>query len=113
MLIESVAIIVVITTLIFMMVRAGRRDTATAVLPLLIVPAAYLFSVPVSHLLRGLMPRTLVGLVVTLVGLVVACVLFGSLCGNFATRRVRRVYLLMCSGFSTILALVLVLDLLK
>ena len=35
------------------------------------------------------------------------CVLFGMLCGNYPTKRARRGYLWMCAGFSTILTVVL------
>ena len=38
---------------------------------------------------------------------VIACVLFGMLCGNYPTKRARRGYLWMCAGFSTILTVVL------
>ncbi|MCI8624343.1 MAG: hypothetical protein HFG26_11890 [Provencibacterium sp.] len=114
MYIECVAIIVVIAIVLFMAARSGRTSFAWVSSPLLIVPAAYLLSLPVSHLLDRLLPsisQPPLAIGVTLVGLVAACVLYGMLCGNFPTPRARRTYLIACSGFSFLLAAVLITNL--
>lgn len=111
---ECAAIIVVISIMLLMAARSGRTSFAWVSSPLLIVPASYLISLPVSHLLDQALPhipRTPLAIGITLAGLVVACVLYGLLCGSFPNRRARRVYLLACGGFSCILAAVLIMNL--
>lgn len=111
MIIESIAIIVLIVILIFMIARTGRQSAALCLLPLLCVPLFYMVGIPVS----GLLANTLQGLgrpvsliSITVLGLVVGCALFGMLCGNFRTRRAKQGYLVMCCGFSAALAMVLI-----
>lgn len=114
MYIECAAIMVVIGIMLFMAARSGRTVFSWVSSPLLIVPAAYLLSLPISHLLDSASPHISwppVAIGVTLIGLVVACVLYGMLCGNFPTRLARRVYLLACGGFSFLLAVVLIINL--
>ena len=114
MYIECAAIIVVIGIMLFMAARAGRVTFAWVSSPLLIVPAAYLLSMPISHLLDRALPQISwppLAIGVTLVGLVIACVLYGMLCGNFPTRRARRAYLIACGGFSFLLTAVLITNL--
>lgn len=114
MYIECIAICAVLAIMIFMIARTGRQTTALAFLPLLIVPISYLLSNPVSSMLAAVLPlgRAFIAIGVTVLGLVIGCVLFGMLCGNFPTRRMRRIYLFMCGGFSTILTVVLIFNLL-
>lgn len=115
MVFECLGILAVIGCFIFITARSGRREAALAFLPLLLVPALYLCSAPLSSVLKALLPieRIPLAIGVTVLGLVAACVLFGMLCGNFQTRRARRGYLIMCGGFSAILAVILILNLMK
>ena len=110
MVVECVAIIALIAILIFMTARSGRREMALSMLPLLIVPGFYLLSAPLSKMIDPLLPfipRFAIAVGITVIGLVIACVLFGMLCGNYPTKRARRGYLWMCAGFSTLLTVVL------
>lgn len=110
MIIECIAILAVLGILIFMIARAGRQTVALALLPLLLVPLSYLLSIPLSSFLSSLtgLPRFTLAAGVLLLGLIAAGLLFGMLCGNFRSRRMQRAYLGMCSGFSVILAMILV-----
>ncbi len=101
---ECVAILAVLGLFTLVLARSGRVTSAFALLPLLLVPLAYLAGLPLSAALVTVLPvsRGGVRVCVTLFGLVAACVLFGMLCGNFQSRRARRLYLGMCGGFSAI-----------
>lgn len=114
MYIECLSIIVLIGIFIVTTARTGRHTAALSLLPLLSVPLFYLLSAPLSGLLISILPATnrlAVMVAATVLGLVIACVLFGMLCGNYGTRRTRRGYLVMCGGFSLILAVVLLYNL--
>lgn len=116
MFIECMAIVVVLVIIFFMTARSGRRDIAWTIAPLVIVPACYLLSSPLSKVLDAMLPmisRGPLAIGVTVFGLVVACILFGLLCGNYTSPGARGAYLVMCSGFSTILAVVLILNLIQ
>ncbi len=113
MTVECVAILAILGIFTFSLARSGRRTTALALLPLLLVPLAFLAGMPLAATLASVtdIPRGTVRACVTLAGLVAACVLFGMLCGNFRSSRTRRLYLIMCGGFSAILTVILLFNL--
>ncbi|MBC8547129.1 hypothetical protein H8711_09335 [Clostridiaceae bacterium NSJ-31] len=111
MLVESWVIIVLILLMAAIIFRTGRAGQAVAVLPLATVPLFHLLGIPLSHLLDGWfsgMSSDLFQVSFQVVGLVIACVLYGLLAGNMGSRKGRRVYMILCGIFSALLTIVLV-----
>lgn len=80
-------------------------------MPLVTVPVFHLMGGPLSQLLDDLFPSlssNLFHVSFDVAGLVIACVLYGLLAGNMGSRGGRRMYMLLCGGFSALLAIVLI-----
>ncbi|MDD2955796.1 MAG: hypothetical protein PHD67_05710 [Oscillospiraceae bacterium] len=110
MYVECCTIIVIIGVMAYIMARKGRMGAAVATLPLIIVPCCHLVAPFLAHLLDSCfaaLSYNLFHVSVMLVGLVVSCALYGMLAGNMGKKKARRVYVVLCSAFSAVLALVL------
>ena len=82
-----------------------------AVLPLVTVPLFHLIGAPLSRFVSGLVPsltEQLLRVSVDVAGLMVACVLYGLLAGNMGSGKGRRIYMILCGGFSALLVIVLI-----
>lgn len=111
MFIECWVIIVLILAMAVIIIRRGTLRQGVAVLPLALVPFGYLIAGPISRWLDGFFPSIssdLFRMSLTLVALVCACVLFGVLAGKMGEKTTRRVYMILCGGFSVILSIVLI-----
>lgn len=111
MVVECWVIILLILIMAYMIFRTGRAGQSVAILPLVTVPLFHLLGLPSSRFLGGaietLSPK-LASVSFDIAGLVVACVLYGLLAGNMGSRSGRRVYMVLCGGFSALLAIVLI-----
>lgn len=111
MVVECWVIIVLICVMAVIIIRRGTPAQGISILPLALVPFSYIFAGPLSRWLDGFFPSFSFGFFrvsFTLVGLVAACVLFGMLSGNMGGKVTRRVYMLLCAGFSVVLSIVLI-----
>lgn len=111
MLVECWVIVILICAMAVIFIRRGAPQQGVAILPLVLVPLSYLVAGPLSRVLDPLFPTlsfALFRISITLVGLVIACVLFGLLAGNMGGKASRRVYMILCGGFSVILCIVLI-----
>ncbi|MDY4192170.1 MAG: hypothetical protein SOX72_08160 [Oscillospiraceae bacterium] len=110
MVVECWAIVIIIAVMAYIMARKGRAGAAVATLPLVLVPFCHI----IAPFLAGTLDSWFQSLSYNLfyagvmtTGLVVSCVLYGMLAGNMGKKKSRRAYVLLCSGFSAILTLVL------
>lgn len=113
---ECWVIMILIGAMVGIFVRRGAQKQGVAILPLLLVPFAFLIAGPLSRSLASVfsfVAFAFLRICITLVGLVAACVLFGLLSGNMGGRRTQKAYMILCSGFSVILTIVLINSMLK
>lgn len=114
MVVECWAIIAVISLVAFTFFRRRKMDFGIAVLPLLLVPLVHLVGGPLSVMLGGMGlpwdPR-FIRTAIDVIGLMVACFLFGGLSRNIKGKKARRGYIMLCGSFTVILTLVLLHDL--
>lgn len=116
MVVECIAIIVLVLVMSAMIFRSGKPGQAIAVLPLVTVPVLHLIGIPASIFLNRCFQGfsfNLFHISFNLVGLMVACVLYGMLAGNMGSRRGRKTYVVVCGIFSVLLSIVLVSNILK
>ncbi len=107
---ECAAIVVIILLFCAITARQGKGGTAVAVLPLAITPLAYLIGVYAAPFVdaqtqRPMLPLLQVGSV--MVGALVACLIMGFISSQINGKNNRRGYMLLCGGFTLVLALVI------
>lgn len=108
------SIVIVLGAMFFVFMRAGKKEYAVAILPLLIVPLMHIVSGPVARWFSHFLPLTSVEIRVALdltAGLI-SCLLIGVSSRRITASRSRTVFSFFCSGFIIILALVLVINVL-
>lgn len=107
MLVESIAISMILIAMFFLFLRAHRRDYAIATAPLLIVPALN----ALSSLLQEIWKRSFsqdIRAAFVVFGLAAAVAVMGMLCTKLPSRRSKYAYLLLCGGFTTVLAVIFI-----
>lgn len=111
---ESIVVLVLTLMISYLYLRRGRRGTALSVLPLCVLPVVSLL----GYLLRDRLPTSILpanmwGVLFVIVGLVVAGLLFGMIGSNIKKKPARRLYLLMCGGFTLIFGFAEILTVMK
>ena len=108
--VECWTIMLLVVVMAVIMIRRGESPAiGIATLPLAIVPFGYIISAPLARWLDVLFPSlsyALLRVAIVVLALAVSTVLYGGLASNFR-KRARWMYLVLCSGFSAILSLVL------
>ena len=108
------AIVIVLALMFVVFMRAHKKDYALAIIPLVILPLAHIFSRLLANALDNILPLTGVELQVAIdmtAGLV-SCLLIGLTGRRIQEKRTRLMFSLCCSGFIIILALVFVVNIL-
>lgn len=107
---ECWAIIAVVLITAYTFVRAHKNSSAGATLPLMIVPFVHILSGGLTRLLLGFihLPAVYLTMAINTAGLVVACLLIGGISRCITSKAIRRMYLIVCGGFSILLNLVLI-----
>ena len=110
MIIECWAIIVIIICMVIIFLRAKRKDYAFGIIPLMLVPFIHAVGSPIANVLTKVLPWQIqdIRLSLDISALVVTGMLLGYLAMNFKSKKIRRTFLVMCGGFSIILACVLI-----
>ena len=111
MVVECWAILLIILVMSYMYSRAGRRNFGMAVLPLTFVPFAHLVGGPLSRVLvdcTSMRFPNIVQISIDVAAMVVSCVIFGILSRSIQKKSSRMAYLLLCGGFTIVLAWVLI-----
>lgn len=107
MLVESIAIFIIFCIMIFLFLRAGKKNYAVAAAPLLFVP---LFQV-LANVLHAIIGRYVgfdIKAMIVLIGLSVALVMIGAFSVVVNGKRARIVYIVLSGGFSAALAIIFV-----
>ncbi|MFZ2538115.1 MAG: hypothetical protein WAX04_04365 [Oscillospiraceae bacterium] len=107
MLVESICIILILTIMVFIFMRSGRRDFALATAPLLIVP----FFHTVSNLAYDVFKIAIsvnVKAGADVLGLAIAVALMGVISSTHKTKASKLGYLLISGGFTTLLTIIFI-----
>ncbi len=106
------AIIIVLLAMSFVFLRSGKKDYSVAILPLLITPAANIFSGVLSGLLDKPLPLSSAELrvVIVLTAGLISCLLLGLASRRISGEKTRYIFFWVCAAFVVILTLVLVIN---
>lgn len=116
MTVECLVIIALVVVMAIIIIRRGTPSQGISILPLALVPFGYVIAGPVSKYLDYFflsVSYEMFRVSITIVALVCACVLFGMLSGNMGGKRTRHAYMILCSGFSVALSIVLIRSIIK
>ncbi len=116
MLVESFAIILILLVLSYMFMRSGKIATAVAVLPLTIVPVAYVISRPAASVL-GLwltaMDLLEIRISVVVIGLIITGIILGIISAKITKTMLRRGYLFLCGSFTILITIIMIIRMLN
>lgn len=107
MVVESISIIVIFLVMIFIFLRAGKKSYAIATAPLLLVPAFQIVASVLNKLIDKNVSMEMKTLIL-IVGLAVSLVLIGVISSILKDKKSRLIYILLCGGFSTTLAIIFI-----
>lgn len=116
MVVECFAIILVLLILSYMFMRSGKVATAVSVLPLTVVPIAYLVSKPMASVLaRWLTQMTIseIRISIVIVGLIITGIILGSISVKISKKMLRRGYLWLCGSFTIIISVIMIVKILN
>lgn len=105
MIVESISIFVIFTVMIFIFLRAHKKNYAIATAPLLGVPA---FEI-IANILNELIDKNVsieIKSLILIVGLSVSLVIIGAVSVLLKGKKSRIIYILISGGFSTTLAII-------
>lgn len=109
MLVESICIVLIIGFICFAFLRSGRNEYALAAAPLVILPLCHALVFVVRDIFNIVIgPNLRAG--IDVFGLAVAISLFGLMSAKLKTRKSKAGYLLVCGGFTVVLALIFIFD---
>ncbi|MEF9969037.1 MAG: hypothetical protein RR867_03425 [Ruthenibacterium sp.] len=103
---ECVAILAITLCMVVVFVRAGHGDYAASLVPILIVPAAHLVATPLIHLFASAftaLPHQMLLAFADIAALGIACVCVVFLSAKIKSRKNKRVYMVLISGYNILL----------
>ncbi len=114
MFLESGVVVILCFILWYLFVRAGRKATAMAILPLVVLPLFNIMGQILSpHLARlGLLGILEWQVLFVFLGLLAGGALFGGISRNIVRATARRGYLILCGGFTVLFAFTIIISLL-
>ncbi len=114
MLVESLAVIAVVFALAFTFLRAGKKDYATGMLPLLILPAVNIFLSYIAKFFSDILnvQYNTVAICVLVLALIASCIMIGLCGGNISRKSHRTVYFIICGIFALVLSMFFILNIL-
>ena len=115
MIFESLSIIFIILVLALVFLRVRKREYFFLVLPLGILPFMQVISSPLGSFISSFLPARIISIQICLIfiALIVESILIGLLSGALKSKLQKTYYLLICGGFSLVLAMVYILFALK
>lgn len=111
MVVECWAILAILLMMVYLFISRGKASVAGAILPLLLLPAIHLIGGPLSRLGGNYLPAIPTALIhvgLDVLAVVISCSIIGGLSRSIARRSTRNGYVLLCCGFTVILAWVLI-----
>ena len=115
MITECAAILAVTLCMVVILLRSGHGDYSASILPIMIVPAVHLIVATVFgriHLNIGKIPYPMAIAFADITALAIACLCVFALSAKVGSKRNRKVYLILCSGYNVILTCALISQLL-
>lgn len=115
MTVACLAVIAILLAMSYIYVRAGRKNYALAILPLMLVPVVHAGAGVAYSLLSRFLTWdfNLFAIAADVVALVAACTIFGFLSAKIETKKARMVFLIMCDGFTALFTFALVWSLIQ
>lgn len=109
---ECWAIVIVILAMCYIFLRARKPEYSIGILPLILVPLSHLLGTGILYWFGDhiTLDHSLVGIGIDVTGLVITCVLLGFAVQAIKSRKQRNALLVCCTGFTLILAWVLLLN---
>ena len=107
MLVESIAILMIMAVMVFIFLRAHKRDYAISTVPLLVVP----FLHAVVCIIGDASPLTIspdIRAAADVLGLAISVAMLGMFCVKCKTRKAKYGYLFTCGGFITVLTMIFI-----
>lgn len=107
---ESLAIIFILLVMSYMFMRNGKVATAVSVLPLMIVPGAYLISGPIATVLApwlSMMTVPEIRVVIVIIGLIITGIILGIISVQITQKVLRRGYLFLCGSFTIVITIIM------
>lgn len=104
------AIVIVLSSMFLVFMRARKREYAYAIIPLVLLPLVHIFSGLLARLLAAVLPFGPSDLrrAIDVTGGLVACLLIGWTARRIQGKRTRMMFAVCCTCFLVILTLVLV-----
>jgi hypothetical protein len=106
-LVESIAIFMVLLVMVFLFLRAHKRDYAISAIPLTIVPLMHTLTQLLGEI-KSLHLSPDIRAAADVLGLAIAVAMMGMFCTRCRTRRSKYAYLLLCGGFVTALTIIFI-----
>ncbi len=112
MLVESWVIVVIIAATGIISLRMGRKNFGISVFVLTLVPLAYIVSSPISRLLSSSFGADPIAVRIIMIVLMLAatCLIVALLAPKDMVRKLKFMYLAVCTGYSAILTAVYLID---
>ena len=109
---ECWAIVIVILAMCYIFLRARKSEYSIGLLPLILVPISHLLGNGILHWFGDhiTLDHSLVGIGIDITGLVITCILLGFAVQTIKSKKQRNALLICCTGFTLILAWVLLLN---
>lgn len=106
MIIESISILAILLCMVVVFVRAQRIDYAISITPIMLLPAAHLFALICMRLAKYSVPFTSYRVIIAFVDIASLAVSSGLLLlfsSKIKSKRNKRLYIIMLSGYNIIL----------
>lgn len=105
MVVEAIAIITIFIVLLFGFLRAGKKDYAVAVVPLILVPLVQVL-ISLTMELFAISLGSDMKSIILIIGLVLSIILTVLASQTVKARRLRLIFIILCSGFTTLLTFI-------
>ena len=108
---ECAAILAVTLCMVVVLVRSGNSDYAVSILPVMVIPAVHLAAGLILGKLNvriGMMPPQMLVSFVDIAALAIVSLCVFALSVKVKSKRNRKVYLILCSGYNIILTCALI-----
>ena len=115
MLIESIAILVIVLIISYIILRKGKPNLSMSILPLTFTPAMYFISIPIADLFNDLFNWEIntIRIFLIFISALIASLVFGILSSKIKKKSFKTYYNVLCTGFTVVYAWILMLYFLK
>ena len=113
--VESFAIVAILLAMSIIFLRTGKRAYAFGTIPLVFVPVMYILAGFFTNIpaLIEMTTSNNIYIFSILIGLILACLAYGFFSSQIKKKSSKSAYLISCGGFSLLLSVMFIFDLLK